>query len=176
MKELKENDSLREYKVFLSSKEEFVPRVLKSDTEQKIISLLSPSFFTVFLKTSLIHLFFGVLSLTVCHQMNMNPFGTRFSLHHLFMEISGHFGCFLFCGFWFIGLSILASYFFLTDDEIRSLKNQDLSQVLGLSLLSVFGFYLFGANIFSYESILWLIGGVGGGLLATNFINNRIFN
>lgn len=175
MKNRKEiTEIAKEYLRFKEMHDNIVPPSLSEKTTSLVLDRLNPSGFLIFRKLIVIHAFFGFVSLAICHQLGMNPFGTRFSLHSVLMDVLGHMGCSVFCGFWFIGGSISASYFFLSREEFRALKNREWLQNFLLSLLSLAIFSLFGAELLTMESLLWLVGALLGGVLATRLFNRRL--
>jgi hypothetical protein len=96
---MKANDPknwLKEYEQFLNVDEARVPAPLKQSVLASIHSLLHPSAWLVFAKVLGIHLIVGFLSLSICHQFDMNPFGTDRSLADWFMSSWGHSACMIF--------------------------------------------------------------------------------
>lgn len=164
----------QEYLSFKETDDNFVPRAVSETTRSLVLDRLNPGGFLIFRKLIVIHGFFGFLSLAICHQMGMNPFGTRFSIHSVLMDVLGHMGCSVFCGFWFIGGSISVSYFILSREEFRALKNREWAQNLLLSLVSLVIFSLFGAELLAMDSLLWFLGALLGGILATRLFNRRL--
>ena len=107
----------------------------------------------------------GFLSLSVCHQFGINPFGTETSLDHWMMTVGGHRACMMGCGILFISLSLLSAGYFLTIEEINALKRTQFLQTLVLGLISLSLFSLLGAALVMELAGLWLLGGVIGGYI-----------
>jgi hypothetical protein len=167
MKDKQKNDLLTEYEAFLQEDNATVPVFLSEKTLGRVKTLLNPSPWIVFLKLLGIHIGVGFLSLSVCHQFEMNPFGTDVSLANWFMAMWGHGVCMVFCGVMFVGTSILAAGLLLSVEELRALKRTEFLQTLalGTTSLAVFGF--FGAELAFTFAGLWLLGALIGGFVAT---------
>jgi hypothetical protein len=132
----------------------------------KIKNRLFPNPWVVFGKVTLVHIFFGILSLSVCNQFGLNPFDTSFSLSSWFMKIGGHPFCMSLCGVVFMGSTYVFSNLFLTLEELESVKRQKWLQSGVFSLVSLAAFYFFGAQLVATVTILWLLGALMGGVLS----------
>lgn len=86
------------------------------------------------------------------------------------MEVGGHSFCMLGCGTLFVGVSLLAAGYFLTLEEVRSLKRTEFLQNLSLGLVSLGLFTAFGAQLILSVAGLWLLGGLIGGFVATEAV------
>lgn len=158
---------MKDYQDFLNSEQSIVPDRINKDLMTKMNELINPNSLIVFLKLLGIHLVTGFISLSICHQFDLNPFNTERSLSDWFMNIGGHNFCMLGCGTLFVATSIFFAGYFLTLEEIKSLKRTEFLQNLALGLISLGFFAAFGAELaFSFAS-LWLLGGILGGLFAT---------
>ena len=164
---MKENLN-QEFHEFLNSNER-PPADLSTRLTSQILNQLNPSPFHLFFKLAAIHSFLGGLSLAVCHQFGINPFGTSWSLADLFMNVGGHGFCMLACGLFFIGGSYWLAGWFLTADEIRVLRQREFLQVALVSALSLAVLAFFGAEMALAFTGLWLLGALVGGCLATEF-------
>jgi hypothetical protein len=167
---MKANDPkewMREYSEFLGSKEVPVPRDLNERVVGSIHALLNPSAWMVFGKLLGIHIVVGFLSLGICHQFDMNPFGTQSSLSDWFMGMWGHSACMIACGTIFVSFSILTAGILMTGEEIRVLKRTEFLQTLSLGAFSLVAFFLLGAQIALTFAGLWLLGVLIGGFIAT---------
>lgn len=169
MNDAKSQQWLEEYNEFLKG-EKSVPQEVSNQIYATIRNLLNPSPFLIFTKVLGIHLAVGTLSLAICHQFGLNPFGTEKSLADWFMRVGGHGFCMISCGILFTSLSILMAGYFLTSDEARVLRKTKLLQALSLSLLSLGVFAFMGADLALALSGLWLLGGLIGGGVATEVI------
>ncbi len=166
----KSNDQLNEYEDFLNSNNVKVPNELKLKTLLKMNKLINPSALTVFFKLLGIHLVTGFLSLSICHQFGLNPFNTKRSLSDWFMDVGGHHFCMLGCGVLFVAVSIFSAGYFLTIEEVKSLKRTEFLQNLSLGLISLGFFAAFGAELALSIAGLWLLGGLIGGIFATGLM------
>ncbi len=156
---------LNDYNDFVGSDGQ-VPTELSQSVFENVQQLLNPNAWLVFFKLLGIHLVTGFISLSVCHQFGLNPFNTEKSLADWFMSVGGHQFCMVGCGVTFVSVSILAAGYFLTVEEIRALKRNDLLQNLSLGLISLGIFAAFGAEMALGIAGMWLLGSIVGGLLA----------
>lgn len=162
----KKNEWLNEFKEFVSYESTSVPKDLSERVLGQIETLLNPNPLLVFLKIFGIHLVVGYLSLAVCHQFGVNPFGTSYSLADVFMNWGGHSVCMVFCGVLFSSLSLLAAGYFLTIEEIQALKRTEFLQALSLGIISLGIFAAAGAELAFAFAGLWLLGALIGGFLS----------
>lgn len=169
MTDKKNNEWIYNYQEFINGNEH-APTELNNKVYDEIKSLLNPNSFVVFSKVLGIHFAVGFLSLSVCHQFGINPFNTKRSLADWMMDIGGHHFCMVGCGVLFLGLSILAAGIFLTIEEVNALKRTQYLQTLVLGLISLGIFVSFGAEFAFGIAMLWLIGGLAGGVAATQTI------
>lgn len=163
-------DWLTDYSEFLNSNQTTVPKDLTTDVLAKMERLLRPSALSVFAKMFFIHLITGFLSFAICHQFELNPFKTSHSLSDLFMDIGGHGFCMVACGVLFISLSIFLAGFFLTIEETKALRRTEFLQILALGIMSLGSFIAVGAEVALTLGGLWIIGGLIGGLTATEIL------
>lgn len=161
---------MKEYSEFLENPEVEVPQDLSEKILGNIHQLLNPSAWIVFAKLLSIHTVVGFLSLGICHQFGMNPFGTNRSISDWFMEMWGHNVCMVGCGIIFVSFSIFAAGFFLTIEEIRALKRTEFLQTLSLGITSLIVFAVFGSGVALTIAGLWLFGAMIGGYLATETV------
>jgi len=160
---------LSEYEAFLQSETTLVPKEVSALVLNKMAKLLNPSAWFVFAKVLGIQTLVGFLSLGVCHQFGMNPFGTDQSLDSWFMSMLGHNGCMIACGALFAGTGVLTAGYFLKIEELRALKQTEFLQTLALGAASLSLFIIFGAEMALTIAGLWFLGAVIGGILATEF-------
>lgn len=161
---------LSEYEAFLKADGTAVPNEVSNQTLSTMEKLINPSVWIVFLKLLGIHLAVGSLSLSVCHQFGMNPFGTEMSLDRWFMAMWGHNTCMIICGVLFTSLSFLCAGYFLTIEEFRALRSTGFIQTLGLGVVSLTIFAVCGAELALTFAGLWLLGALIGGFLATETV------
>jgi len=166
MKNKNKNEWLNEFKEFVSHDSTEVPSHLSERVFSKMEGLLNPSPLIVFLKIFGVHLVVGFLSLAVCHQFGVNPFGTPYSLADVFMKWGGHSICMVFCGVLFASLSLLAAGYFLTIEEVQALKRTEFLQALSLGVMSLGIFAGVGAELVFTFAGLWLLGALIGGFLS----------
>lgn len=167
---MKANDPkewMKDYSEFLSTDEVRVPRELNNKVLEDIRSLLNPNAWAVFAKILGIHFVIGFLSLAICHQFDMNPFGTSRSLSDWFMDMWGHGACMIGCGVVFVSFSVLAAGYFLSIEEVKALRRTEFLQTLALGVTSLITFALFGAQLAITFAGLWLLGALIGGCIAS---------
>ena len=165
----KEQQWLKEFREFVNAEIMEVPPSVSKGILQNVHKALNPPWYLIFMKILGVHLFTGTLSLAACNQFEMNPFKTEFSLSEYFMKF-GHSTCMVFCGVLFIGISIFASGYILRSEELRVLRRSAFIQSLGLGAISLFGFWLFGAEIAISIALLWLIGALIGGISISELV------
>lgn len=156
-----------EFESFMKSESISVPQELNLKVLAAVGSLLNPNAYRIFAKILGFHLISGILSLSICHQFGLNPFQTKSSLADWFMTIGGHNICMIGCGILFVGLSIAAAGSFLTIEEVRVLRKTSPLQISALSIFSLGAFAAFGAQFALAIAGLWILGGLIGGMLAT---------
>lgn len=161
---------INDFNEFVNFEETSVPQSLSDRVLTRMDSLLNPSAMSVFLKVLGIHFVVGFLSLSVCHQFDVNPFRTPASLADVFMKWGGHSVCMVFCGVLFLGLSLGASGFFLSIEEVRALRRTEFIQGLSLGVISLGAFAVVGAELALTFAGLWLLGALIGGFIATETV------
>lgn len=161
---------LKDYEAFLNADEAPVPTKVTDKVFSKMNELLNPSAWSVFVKVLGIHLVVGFLSLSICHQFEMNPFRTTASLSNWFMEMWGHSVCMIGCGVLFLSFSLLTAGYFLTIEEVKALKRTEFIQTLALGAISLSIFAFAGAELALTFGALWLLGALVGGFVATETI------
>lgn len=139
-----------------------VPQGLRS----KISLRLFPNPWAVFSKIAAVHCIVGFLSLSVCHQFDLNPFNTSYSLMDFWMKTAGHSWCMIFCGVFFVATTYLMANFFLSLEELESVRRHKWMQLGTLSLASLAVFYFFGAELIGVFVGLWILGVLFGGILS----------
>lgn len=164
---MKDQEWVDEFSAFARAQSQSVPSELNEKLQGRMKPLLNPSGFSVFGKLLGIHLVVGLASLAVCHQFELNPFGTSFSLDNWFMNVGGHSFCMLACGFFFMGVTYFAANLFLTIEEWKALKNNGFLQTFSIGVVSLALFYFFGAELVLSMAGLWLLGALVAGMFAT---------
>jgi hypothetical protein len=159
-----------DYENFLKFENTVVPEQVKNQTHEKILNLLNPNGFMVFFKILGIHAFVGFLSLSVCHQFDMNPFNTERSISDWFMQVGGHQLCMFGCGVLFTSVSLLAAGYFLTQEEVGTLKQSEFFQTMALAMISIGFFIAFGVELSLAITGIWLLGGLIGGMVSTEIV------
>lgn len=161
---------MKEYSEFVNAEEVPVPLELNQKVLSQMHELLNPSALMVFAKLLGIHFVVGFLSLGICHQFGINPFGTVRSMSDWFMDMWGHNVCMVGCGIIFVSFSILAAGYFLTVEEVKALRRTEFLQTLALGVFSLVIFAVFGTELALTFTGLWLLGALVGGFVATEAI------
>jgi len=155
----------QDYELFLSNTDtSSLPIQHHNNLKEKISQKLNPSLSKIILKLSGIHFVVALLSLGFCPQFHMSLFG--FKAFYLFIhDTFGHEMCSLLCGIIFLGSGALVSAFVINFDEKRVLGKQLILFYFAATLISLVGFYLFGAVFISELYIAWSLGAIIGSLL-----------
>lgn len=169
---LNEKEWLEEFKEFVQADDVPVPKDVTERIFNRVRADLNPSAWVVFAKLLGIHVVVGTLSLAICSQFGINPFHTSFSLSEYFMKF-GHSTCMLLCGVLFIGLTVLLGRLFLRREELLVLSRNAILQIFGLSVLSMAAFIGLGAEIVLGIGVLWFVGAMIGGVVATKAVIRR---
>lgn len=165
MSDLSKSNLQNEFQIFLNSDKQ-IPDNLAANVVIKISKLLNPNAGAVFIKILLFHFVVGFVSLSVCHQFEINPFNTEVSLANWFMNLGGHNLCMFGCGIIYLASSIIVAGLFLTKEEVKALKRTSFVQVVFLAGISLIAFALCGAHLaFTFVGV-WLLGAVLGGIVA----------
>lgn len=160
---------LKDYADFLGSNAD-APISISDKIKRNIHVLLNPNPWNIFAKLLGIHVIIGFLSLSICHQFGLNPFNTNRSLADWFMNVGGHNVCMVMCGLLFVSLSIFSAGVFLSIEEVKALRKTEAIQLLGLGIISLIVFLIFGAELTIGFAGLWLLGSFIGGVASTEVI------
>lgn len=133
---------------------------------KNINNRLFPNPLKVFGKIVAIHTVIGFLSLAICNQFNLNPFGTSVSLMDWFMRVGGHSFCMVACGVFFMTTTYLLANVFMNLEELDAIRRYQWLQSGVLGLISLFAFYFFGAELVVTFALLWFAGAILGALIA----------
>lgn len=149
---------LKEYNEFIRSERMDTP----NDVLYKIKHKLFPNPWVVFGKILGIHSVVGFLSLAVCNQFGLNPFGTERSLTDWLMIVGGHNFCMVACGVFFMTTTYLIANTLLKLEELESIRLHKWLQSGVLCLISLAAFYFFGAEMVATFAALWIFGALIG--------------
>ena len=139
---------------------------VSEDLFKIVRSRLFPNPWVIFAKTAVLHGIVGFSSLAICNQFGLNPFQTNQSLTTWFMKTGGHNVCMLLCGLFFMATTYLLSNFFLSLEELESVRRYEWLQIGIFGLVSLAAFHFFGADIVAVFAILWGLGAMIGGYLS----------
>lgn len=153
---------LKEYTEFVQSDNSSVP----GDVFKRIKNRLFPNPWKVFGKVLAIHSLVGFLSLAICSQFGLNPFGFNRSLMDWFMEIGGHSFCMIACGVFFMTTTYLLANVVMNLEELEAIRRYQWLHSGVLGLFSLAAFYFFGAEIVATFAGLWILGAFIGSLVA----------
>lgn len=153
-------DWAKEFESFMEGPEIAPPQELSQKVLGFVRNELNPRILSIVSKLAAIHVVVGSLSLLICSQFGM---GTG---EMLFMGL-GEVACTLFCGALFLGASTFVAGFVFSKDELRKIRRTAYSPILALGILSLSIFLFFGAEIALNLAVVWLIGALGAGVIAT---------
>lgn len=160
---LKEMDS--DYRDFIDTVPSSPPQAVSEHIFQWVGRDLNPSAWKVFAKLSLIHLFVGVVSVSLCPQFGVRVFGDGLGLMKYFLHL-GTYGCMAACGAFFVGMSLLITALVLRNEEVRKLKENQILGLAALILLSLGAFLMADAEILIGFALAWVLGSFVGGVAA----------
>ncbi|UYL09888.1 hypothetical protein B9G69_004780 [Bdellovibrio sp. SKB1291214] len=121
-----------------------------------------PNPYLVFLKLLVSQIVFGGVSLLVCHQFGVNPFGTAWSLSNWFMNLAGHNFCMFACGLFYMAGTVSVVQFFLSLEEVDLIEKRRFLFFGTAIMISIFSFLLLGADVVGTMGLIWVFGaGVG---------------
>lgn len=147
------------------------PDHINSTVLNMVNSDLNPSHKIVFGKLTLIQGFIGFITMLFCPQFEFS-LTNNYDLFHYFHMTFGHEVCMIICGSIFLGSGAIFASYLLNEGEVNKIKNSKLLYYMALSIVAVTVFILFGAQIYLKLLGFWLIGAIGGGMIAFEF--NRV--
>lgn len=166
MNKMTEKEWNEEFQEFVQCEGAPIPDSISEKIFDQVRRDLNPSGLRVFAKLLGVHAIVGTLSLAICNQFGLNPFGTGVSLSDYFMKF-GNSACMVLCGVLFVGLSLTVCRFVIHPEELGVLRRNIWLQVSGLSLISLGAFMAFGAVLTLTIGILWLLGAMIAGTVVT---------
>jgi hypothetical protein len=145
----------KDFDDFSRADEASEPESLPASLRRAVRRDLEPSGTRILVRLSCLHLTLSVVSLSVCHQFGLNPFGTTWSLSDWAMQMAGHTVCMLVCGAVFFGGTVAFMPLVLSSDERRVLW-QSVHQYLGTLIFgSLFAFWLVSAELDFGGVLVW---------------------
>ena len=150
-------------------------------TEQIFASVrtdLNPNAYWLFAKLLMIHTVTAVATLSVCPQFGFRVLGEGMGLMHVFMAF-GTFGCFVACGSFFMGTSLLVASLTLKAGEIRKIRRNRWLMTGTLTLLSLGFFIMIGPEIIFSLTMPWLVGSLVGSIFTLElgwYLRERLVN
>lgn len=152
-----------DFKIFLDAPTVNPPAHIRDELFQVVHRDLNPTLWMVMAKLGGIHIFGGSISLLLCSQFGI---GRGYNLMSIFMS-QGVFACMAFCGALFLGLTVLIAGFFLSNLELKKIRQTCYAPVVLLGVASLVIFFCFGAEIALNLALFWLLGAVAVGALLT---------
>lgn len=153
----------RDFTEFLAIKPAQIPNEISQQVIDQIHLELHPSAFTVFGKILIIQFAVGLVTLLFCPQ-----FGVSLTSNNGIMTYLMKYGesvCMLGCGAVFTALSFFVASFALKPEEVRTLKQHEVLQLVSLAVLSLGAFIYIGDEIVLTLGLIWLFGAVIGGVV-----------
>jgi hypothetical protein len=159
-----------DYNDFIETKKT-VPDHLSNSVINLVNSDLNPSHKVVFAKLTLIQSFIGLITMIFCPQFDFS-LTNNYDLFHYFHLSFGHQICMIICGSIFLGSGAVFASYVLKEGEVNKIKESRFLYYMALSIIAVSTFMLFGAEIYLSLVVFWIMGAIGGGIIA--FELNRI--
>lgn len=153
-----------EYQDFLKSTGS---RPSRNITEQIFASVrtdLNPNAYRLFAKLLMIHTVTAVATLSVCPQFGFRILSEGMGLMHVFMAF-GTYGCFVACGSFFMGTSLLIASLALKPGEIQKIRRNRWLMTGTLTLLSLGVFTMVGPELVFSLTLPWLLGSLIGSIV-----------
>ncbi len=145
---------------------------LRESLVARVFRELSPSLWAVGQKLVVVHLFASALSLSVCEQFGVRLFFEGHGLMGLFMHL-GVIGCFICCGAFYLGSTLVLSKVLFSRPEWRKLRQHFVPIFLALTLSSLAVFWAVQGQIEFVIASAWLVGAMAVILLAEGFLRFR---
>jgi hypothetical protein len=153
----------KDFLYFASCEETSIPEALGENVLKTISDELHPSAIKVFGKLTLVTFLVGAITLLFCPQFGVSLTSSMGLMYYL-MPL-GSTVCFVGCGGFFVGASIFIASLILKPEEILSLKEHAVLQLLSLSLLSLGALLCLGGEVVLTLGLVWALGAVvAGGL------------
>lgn len=138
--------------------------ILKSQLIDTVKRDLCPSHKMVALRLIGVHLVSSLLTLSICPQFGIRIIGQGHGLMAYFMPF-GMLGCFLLCGAFYLGVTVLLSQIILSRPDWRQIKSFYTFYMLGLSLSSLLVFKFIHGEFLLMLSVAWLLGAMASAYL-----------
>jgi len=152
----------QEYQEFLTASSSSPPRHISESILSRVSRDLNPSSWNVFAKLAVIHVGMSLVTLSVCPQFGFRILGEGMGLMRLFM-VFGEYGCIVACGFFFLGMSLLAATLILRPEEIKVIRKNKFSELAVLTFLSLGFFLMIDAEVVFGIAVAWFFGSLAGG-------------
>lgn len=153
-----------DYQDFLKGAASRPPRKVTEQIFASVQTDLNPNAYWLFAKLLTIHTVTAVATLSVCPQFGFRILGEGMGLMHVFMAF-GTYGCFVACGSFFMGTSLLIASLALKSGEIQKIRRNRWAMTGTLTLLSLGFFIMAGPEVIFSLTIPWLIGSLVGSIL-----------
>ncbi len=163
----------KDFDLFMSGTEVQPPTHVSREIFEFVRKDLNPEYWKILAKLGATHAVVGSLSLLICSQFGM---GTGVIVMNTFTSL-GVFGCTVFCGALFLGLTNFVAGFIFAIPELNKVRRTGYSPILLLGAVSLTIFLFFGANIALNLALAWLMGALIAGVIATevSFGIRRVF-
>ena len=110
----------------------------------------------IFVKFLLVQLVMGLLTLLFCPQFDVS-LTSNVELMHYFHYRYGAGICALFCGAIFTAPGAICAAYMFTHVEVQTIKTAGSRYHLAIAALALLVFYVCGADVFSYTTLLWFV-------------------
>lgn len=167
-----------DYQDFLKGAGSRPPQKITEQIFASVRTDLNPNAYWLFAKLLMIHTVTAVATLSVCPQFGFRILGEGMGLMHVFMAF-GTYGCFVACGSFFMGTSLLIASLALKAAEIQKIRRNRWLMTGALTLLSLGFFTMAGPELVFSLTMPWLLGSLIGSVLTLEFgwfLRERLVN
>ena len=157
---MSDNDTwYEEFEAFAGDDSSNALESASSPVRKHLLDLLNPSPQKVFGQLMGLHCIVGALTLFLCPQLGIGPFGSRAGLMRLFGRF-GELACTAACSAFFVGTSIIVASIILKPEVLRVIRAHKWLQIFALSGLSLGTLVCLGGTLVSWTvAMAWILGG-----------------
>lgn len=153
-----------DYQDFLNGPGSRPPRKITEQIFASVRTDFNPNAYWLFAKLLMIHTVMAVATLSVCPQFGFRVLGEGMGLMHVFMAF-GTYGCFVACGSFFMGTSLLIASLVLKSGEIQKIRRNRWLMTGTLTLLSLGMFFMVGPELVFSLTMPWFFGSLIGSIV-----------
>lgn len=155
-----------EFEEFFGGPEVLPPQEVTRKILEQAHSYLNPPLSRVFLKLLIFHLVSSLLSLSICPQFGIGPFGGGDGMLGWIMQY-GHLVCAIFCGSVYLGFTATLAIFGMRMEELQVVGRSAFWQFTAMAVFSWASFMALGG---SPESVLYSLSWILAGSLSATLL------